>query len=92
MSFNSVNTYDWFRQRIYKLEDEKHDFTSMPKALEKAMEDMATSYARVPTGLFYKTERPTFESMDLALKDKPALIKQQLPTKEQVLALLDENR
>jgi 2-oxoglutarate ferredoxin oxidoreductase subunit beta len=92
VSFNNLNTYDWFRQRIYKLEDEKHDFTNISKALEKAMEDLATGYKRVPTGLFYNTERPTFESMNLALKDKPALIKQTLPTKEQVTALLDENR
>lgn len=92
VSFNSLNTYDWFRQRVYKLEDEKHDFTSMSKALEKAAEDMTTDYKKVPIGLFYKTERPTFEGMNMALKDKPALIKQQLPAMEQVLALLDENR
>ncbi len=92
VTFNTLNTYEWFRPRLYRLEDEKHDFTDIGKAFEKATEDMRTRYERMPIGLFYKTDRPTFEDLSPALKDKPALVRQPLATKEQVLAALDENK
>jgi len=56
VTFNYLNTYDWFRQRIYKLEDEKHDFKDKEKALKKSLEWSD----RIPIGLFYKEERPTY--------------------------------
>ena len=56
VSFNYLNTYDWFRQRIYKLEDENHDTTDPKKALQKAME----WGDRIPIGIFYNKERPTY--------------------------------
>ena len=65
VSFNYLNTYDWFRQRIYKLQDENHDITDHKKALEKAME----WGERIPIGIFYKKERPTYHDMLPHLKD-----------------------
>jgi 2-oxoglutarate ferredoxin oxidoreductase subunit beta len=56
VSFNYLNTYDWFRQRIYKLEDENHDVTDYEKAMEKAME----WGDRIPIGILYNKERPTY--------------------------------
>ena len=57
VSFNYLNTYDWFSQRVYKLEDEGHDVTDRNKALEKAFE----WGDRIPIGIFYNKERPTYE-------------------------------
>ena len=42
VTFNYLNTYDWFRQRVYKLEEEGHDVTDRGKALEKAFESLET--------------------------------------------------
>jgi 2-oxoglutarate ferredoxin oxidoreductase subunit beta len=56
VTFNSLNTYDWFKQRIYKLEEDGHDSTDKWSALEKSFE----WDNRIPIGIFYKEERPTY--------------------------------
>lgn len=91
VSFNYLNTYDWFRSRVYKLESEKHDFGNRTAALEKAFEDTDTEYAKLPIGLFYKAERQTYEELDITLKNGP-LIKQQFPNRDQINEILSENQ
>lgn len=91
VTFNHDNTYEWFRPRVYKLETQKHDYTNIDAAMQKAIEDIQTNYEKVPIGLFYKTERATYEDLDISLKDGP-LIKQQLPTKERITSIIEENR
>ncbi len=91
VTFNTVNTYDWFRQRVYKLENEQHDHTSMTMAMAKALEETLTEYAKIPIGLFYKAEKQTYEGLDLALQKGP-LVRQAVHTKEETLTLLEENR
>ncbi|KON32023.1 hypothetical protein AC477_03490 [miscellaneous Crenarchaeota group-1 archaeon SG8-32-1] len=56
VTFNYLNTYDWYRQRVYKLEEETHDVTNKKKALEKAFE----WGDRIPIGIFYNKERPIY--------------------------------
>jgi len=56
VTFNYLNTYDWFRQRVYKLEEEGHDYADRQKAVEKSFE----WGDRIPIGIFYKEERPTY--------------------------------
>ncbi len=56
VSFNYLNTYDWFSKRVYKLEEENHDVTDRKKALEKALE----WGDRIPIGILYNKERPTY--------------------------------
>jgi len=65
VSFNYLNTYDWFRQRVYKLEEEGHDVTDRRNALEKALE----WGDRIPIGIFYKKERPTYHDNLPHVKD-----------------------
>jgi 2-oxoglutarate ferredoxin oxidoreductase subunit beta len=67
VTFNYLNTYDWFRQRVYKLEDEGHDVTDRGKALEKAFE----WGDRIPIGIFYNKERPTYRDNLPHLKVAP---------------------
>jgi 2-oxoglutarate ferredoxin oxidoreductase subunit beta len=67
VTFNYLNTYDWFRQRVYKLQDTGHDYTNKQKALEKSFE----WGDRIPIGIFYKEERPTYRDNLPHIKDAP---------------------
>ena len=67
VTFNYLNTYDWFRQRVYKLEEEGHNVTDRKKALEKAFE----WGDRIPIGIFYNKERPTYHDNLPHVKDLP---------------------
>ena len=67
VSFNYLNTYDWFSQRVYKLEEEGHDVTDRKKALEKAFE----WGDRIPIGIFYNKERPIYHDSLPHVKDSP---------------------
>ncbi len=56
VSFNKVNTYDWYRQRVYHIEPEYNP------------EDRVAAFARalewgdrIPLGVIYRNNRPTFE-------------------------------
>ncbi len=54
VTFNKQNTYDWFRKRVYKLEDADHDVTSFHAAMDKALE----WGEKIPIGLFYRNPNP----------------------------------
>lgn len=60
VTFNKINTYAFFMQNVYKLEDEKgYDARDWEKAMEKALQT-----DKLPIGLFYEAERPTYEEQD----------------------------
>lgn len=65
VTFNYLNTYDWFRQRVYKLEEAGHDASDRQKALAKSLE----WGDRIPIGIFYKDDRPTFRDSLPQVKD-----------------------
>lgn len=54
VSFNKVNTFKWYKERCYKLED--HDPTDWGAALKKADE----FHDRIPIGVLYKNDKPPF--------------------------------
>lgn len=56
VTFNRVNTYQFFRERVYRLEETGHDPTSKAKAWGKAQEWSQ----RIPIGIFYKETRPVY--------------------------------
>ena len=72
VTYNKHNTYPWFREHIYKLEDERHDPSDFRLAMEKAFE----WGARIPIGLFFKVERPTYEDEEPALRGGVPLVRQ----------------
>jgi len=84
VTFNYLNTYEWFRQRVYKLEEEDHDATDKEKALEKALE----WGERIPVGIFYKGERPNYRDNLLYVKDSPLT---KLPTEDVDITTLLES-
>jgi 2-oxoglutarate ferredoxin oxidoreductase subunit beta len=58
VSFNQKNTFQWYRERVYKLENEDgYDPGDKRAALEKAQE----WGDRIPIGIIYRTELPTYE-------------------------------
>jgi 2-oxoglutarate ferredoxin oxidoreductase subunit beta len=64
-TFNKLNTYSYFRDRVYKLEDStSYDKTDLCKAFEVAGE----MGERIPIGVFYQVSRPTYEDSDAGLK------------------------
>ncbi len=73
VSFNKVNTYQFYKERVYKLEEEKHDTGDWGAAYAKAEE----WGERIPIGVFYREDRPAYENNFPALK-KGALIDQPL--------------
>ncbi len=66
VTFNYLNTYDWFGQRVYKLEEENHNVTDHKRAIEKSFE----WGDRIPIGIFYKKERPIYYDSMPYLKDE----------------------
>ncbi len=77
VTFNKLNTYEYFRERCYKLED--HDKTDAKKALEKALEEVESGYKKLPIGIFYQVERETYEEK-LPQLAKEALVEKKLET------------
>jgi 2-oxoglutarate ferredoxin oxidoreductase subunit beta len=74
VTFNKLNTYPWFRERVYKLEDEAgYDAGDVLGAMRKALE----FGPRIPIGLLYREERPTYEDLEPVLKSGP-LVEQPL--------------
>jgi 2-oxoglutarate ferredoxin oxidoreductase subunit beta len=70
VTFNTVNTLDWFRQRVYKLAN--FDPKNKLAALEKALEWPDTQVdGKIPIGIFFKEEREVFKTdFDLHSKKK----------------------
>lgn len=85
VSFNHRNTYDWYQERVYKLEEEpNYDAGDRLAAFAKAQE----WGDRIPIGVIYRQERPTFEEKLPALSKGP-LVKQKIDP-GRVEKLLDE--
>jgi 2-oxoglutarate ferredoxin oxidoreductase subunit beta len=85
VSWNRVNTYEFYRERVYKLEDESHDTSDWKKAFERAQE----WGDRIPIGVFYTEDRPDYTENFPPHKDIP-LVKQ--PLTPDVSKLLKEFR
>jgi 2-oxoglutarate ferredoxin oxidoreductase subunit beta len=82
VTYNKVNTYPWFKERVYDLAEENHDPGDAAAALSKAFE----WGERIPLGLVYRSDQPIYEDSDPVLKRGP-LVKQPLGLSQ---ALLDE--
>jgi len=57
VSFNHVNTYQWYQQRVKPIE-EMDDYD--PENLEKALVLGRLWGEQIPVGVFYREVRPTF--------------------------------
>jgi 2-oxoglutarate ferredoxin oxidoreductase subunit beta len=73
VSFNHKNTFQWYRERIYKLENERYDPSDKKAALEKAL----TWGEEIPIGIIYEENLPIYEVQLPALSEGP-LVKQKI--------------
>lgn len=71
VSFNKINTYKWYNERVYKLED--HDPTDYEAAVKVANE----FGDKIPIGIIYREEKATFRDRIPYLEDK-ALVEREV--------------
>ena len=66
VTFNRVNTYDWYRKRVYHIEEEEYDPANREAAWQKAHE----WEERIPLGVLYRMEGlPTYGDQVKALEE-----------------------
>jgi 2-oxoglutarate ferredoxin oxidoreductase subunit beta len=70
VTFNKINTFEWYRQRVYIIEPE-YDPEDRIKAFSRALE----WGDHIPLGVIYKNHRPVLEERIPVIKNTP-LVKQ----------------
>ncbi|WP_440954889.1 2-oxoacid:ferredoxin oxidoreductase subunit beta [Methanosarcina sp. Mfa9] len=76
VTFNKVNTFKWYRDRVYKLEEE-YGPSDRLKAFERALE----WGERIPNGIFFKNNRKTLEELVPMIQEK-TLVRQKFSPEE----------
>jgi 2-oxoglutarate ferredoxin oxidoreductase subunit beta len=66
VTFNKVNTYEWYRQRVYRLGPDYN-----PEDREAAFRKAFEWGEKIPIGIIYRNRRPTFEERMPVIKEKP---------------------
>jgi len=73
VSFNRVNTFKWYSERVYKIDaDSPHDAEDRLGAFQKAQE----WGVKIPIGVLYRNQRPTLEEQIPAIADQPLVAQQ----------------
>jgi 2-oxoglutarate ferredoxin oxidoreductase subunit beta len=83
VTFNKINTYEWYRQRVYHIEPE-YNPEDKTEAFKRALE----WGDRIPIGVIYKNHRSVLEERMLVIKNTP-LVKQTFD-KSKVSAIIQE--
>lgn len=83
VSFNKVNTYAYYKERVYEL-DEAYDSADKLKALEKSME----GGAKIPIGILYEQSGESYEDKRPALFDGVPVIDKTIGT-DKIVALME---
>lgn len=84
VTFNKVNTFKWYKDRVYYL-DEKYDPYNKEEAFKKALEwDEA-----IPIGILYRSNKPSFIDQFRHLKDAEPLVKRKWSSQD-AKAFMDE--
>ena len=88
VTFNKDNTYDWFKPRVKKLEDEEHDFHDWKAACEQAL----VWGKKIYYGKFFQVEKkPTLNDLEPVLNEGGPICFRELGlTKEQSDKILKE--
>lgn len=85
VSFNKVNTYEWYREHTYWMKG--HDPYDREEAFKRAIESDP-----LPLGIFYIHEKPTFEEQVPAYKKDKTPLWQRKPKIEEIKKILEAKR
>jgi len=66
VTFNKLNTYPWFKERIYKVDD-GYDSSDLLGAIGKSLE----FGAKIPIGCLYKVDKPIYDDSEPVLQKGP---------------------
>ncbi|MHA1347371.1 MAG: 2-oxoacid ferredoxin oxidoreductase, partial [Candidatus Heimdallarchaeaceae archaeon] len=90
ITFNKNQTFDYFRQKVYKVEDTGHDKENFSGALDLGSQVFIKD--KIPIGIFYQIEhKTTYEERDYTLNQ--GIIPAHAPldlTDEQIEAITEE--
>lgn len=81
VSFNHVNTYQWYNERVYELEQTGHNPSDFDAAFARARE----WGDRIPIGLLYQQAKPTLTDRMHALRRGPLVDQQYDPERLRAL-------
>ena len=82
VTYNKVNTYEWFKQNTYYLE-ESHDPTDRVAAFKRAIER-----GKLPLGVFYTSpDRPTFEDSVGVYREDKRPLHERMPDRREALKM-----
>ena len=86
VTYNKVNTYKWFKEHTYTLEEtyKPHDRT---EAFRRA-----TEKEKLPLGIFYIHPKPTFEETLIAYRENRAPLYQRNPDLQKLSQWIDSKR
>ena len=87
VTYNKHNTHQWFKERVYKLEETDYDAYRLRAG---AVARRANGATKSPLVYCYQTSRPTYEDGEPALKKGPLVHHKLGLTSEQRRALLQE--
>ena len=61
-------------------------------ALAKASECDTSNWEKIPIGLFYTSEKPTYNGLDVTLKEGPLVKRPLSPSREELIQIKEEFR
>ncbi|XOU94722.1 MAG: 2-oxoacid:ferredoxin oxidoreductase subunit beta [Candidatus Kerfeldbacteria bacterium] len=72
-TFNKFNTFDWYKERTFHVEDVQHDKNDKDKAIDLVTKDDE----KLPLGVIYQADKPTFGEQLPQIEDE-TLVKQSI--------------
>lgn len=84
VTFNHLNTYQWYREHIYQLPND-YNASDKVEAYKKALE----WDSKIPVGIFYREEKPTYVDQTPQL-EKNSLLESPIPTNADIAKLMGE--
>ncbi|MDI7260875.1 MAG: thiamine pyrophosphate-dependent enzyme [Thermodesulfobacteriota bacterium] len=86
VTYNKLNTYEWFKENTYYLE-ESYDSSDRVDAFKRATEEK-----KLALGIFYLHHKPTFEEGLVAYQDNREPLYKRAPDLQKLSELIDRKR
>jgi len=71
VAFNKVNTFSWYKERIYYLDPDSYDSSDTVEAFRKSLE---WGDGGIPLGIIYRKERDSYEDRIKQLREAAPLV------------------